>query len=124
MHTVQQMNPTVKYFESLCTNGVTLGCQIRSFVGEYLRREFSIAEENLKTYSTLGEVGEILRKAPKKGGVAAIFDEIPYMRIFLASQCGYTTVGPIYRIGGFIFVSFFRSSIICPNSNAFCFFHD
>ena len=100
-----------------------VGYQIRSFVGEYLHKEFGIAKENFKTYSTPEEARESLRKGPKKGGVAAIFDEIPYIRIFLASQCGYTMVGPIYKTGGFGFVSSCKSSILCLNSNAFHFFH-
>ncbi|KAJ9702835.1 hypothetical protein PVL29_004534 [Vitis rotundifolia] len=40
-----------------------------------------------------------------KGGIAAAFDEIPYMKIFLAKYCSkYTTVGPIYKFDGFGFV--------------------
>ena len=40
------------------------------------------------------------------GGVAAIFDEIPYIKLFLAKFCSmYTMVGPTYKTDGFGFVS-------------------
>jgi hypothetical protein len=121
--TVQKLNPTVKNVESLKASGEPVGYQIGSFVAEYLQKELGIAKENLRAYSTPEEAGEALSKGPKNGGVAAIFDEIPYIRIFLASQCGYTMVEPVYRTGGLGFVSSFKSSIICLNSDTFHFFH-
>ena len=40
------------------------------------------------------------------GVVAAIFDEIPYIKLFLAKFCSmYTMVGPTYKTDGFGFVS-------------------
>ena len=107
--TVQKLNPAVKDVESLRTSGAPVGYQEDSFVGEYLREQLQIANESLRTFSTAEEAGEIL----SNGTVAAIFDRIPYIRIFLASQCGYTMVGPIYRTGGFGIVNCFRFSIIC-----------
>jgi len=119
--TVQKLNPTVKDVESLKASGETVGYPTGSFVAQFLRQELGI--KNLKTYSTPEEAGGELSKGPKNGGVAAIFDEIPSIRIFLASHCNYTIVGPTYRTGGFGFVSFFKSSIIYLNFNAFHFLH-
>eukprot|EP00253_Pinus_taeda_P033031 PITA_33031 len=110
--TVQKLNPTVKDFESLKASGDAVGYQTGSFVAQYLQLELGI--KNLKTYSTPEEAGLALSKGPKNGGVAAIFDEIPYIRIFLASQCNYTIVGPIYRTGGFGFV-FPKGSPLLPD---------
>ena len=39
------------------------------------------------------------------GQVAAVFDEIPYLRLFLSQYCdGYTMFGPVYKTDGFGFV--------------------
>lgn len=102
--TVKQLKPTVKNVDSIRASGEAVGYQNGSFVAEYLHREFGIAKGKLRTYASPEEAGELLSKGPTNGGVAAIFDEIPYIRIFLASQCGYTMVGPIYKTGGFGFV--------------------
>jgi len=123
MLTVQQLNPTVKNVESLRASGVAVGYQNGSFVAEYLNKEFGIAKENLKIYTTAAEAGDALSKGPDNGGVAAIFDEIPYIRVFLASQCGYTMLGPIYKTGGLGFVSSFKSLIMFLNSNSSHIFH-
>ena len=106
--TVQKLNPTVKDVESLKASKEPVGYQNGSFVEQYLQQEHGL--KNLTAYSTLEEAGEALSKGPKNGGVAAIFDEIPYIRIFLASHYGYAMVGPIYRTGGFGFVSSFNMS--------------
>eukprot|EP00253_Pinus_taeda_P021570 PITA_21570 len=98
--TVQKLNPTVKDVESLRASGLRVGYQEDSFVGEYLREHLQIANDSLGTYSSAAEAREALSNLT----FAAIFDEIPYIRILLASQCGYTMVGPIYRTGGFGFV--------------------
>eukprot|EP00253_Pinus_taeda_P011673 PITA_11673 len=110
--TVQKLNPTVKDVESLKASGDAVGYQTSSFVAQYIQLELGI--KNWKTYSTPEEAGLALSKGPKNGGVAAIFDELPYIRIFLASQCNYTIVGPIYRTGGFGFV-FPKGSPLLPD---------
>ena len=55
----------------------------------------------LVNYNSTEELDELF----SKGGIAAAFDEIPYMKIFLAKYCSkYTAVGPIYKFDGFGFV--------------------
>ncbi|GLJ24212.1 hypothetical protein SUGI_0461620 [Cryptomeria japonica] len=102
--TVKQITPTITSVESLRNQGVPVGYQRGSFVRDYLQQHFGISENNMKFYSTREEYKEALTKGPNKGGVAAIFDEIPYIRLFLSQQCGYTIVGPTYRTGGLGFV--------------------
>ena len=63
-------------------------------------------KSQLKQYSTPEEYHGALSKGTHNGGVAAIFDEIPYIKIFLAKYCSrYTMVGPTYKTDGFGFVS-------------------
>eukprot|EP00253_Pinus_taeda_P033447 PITA_33447 len=98
--TAQKLIHRIKNVESLRDSGAPVGYQEHTFVGEYLRDQLHIAKESLKTFSSAEEAGEAL----SNGTVAAIFDEIPYIRIFLASQCNYAMVGPIYATRGFGFV--------------------
>ncbi|XP_059076346.1 glutamate receptor 2.7-like [Cryptomeria japonica] len=102
--TVKQMTPTITSVVSVRDEGVKVGYQKGSFVEEYLEQLFGISKKKMKFYSTPEEYGEALTKGQNNGGVAAIFDEIPYVRLFLSQQCGYTIVGPTYRTGGLGFV--------------------
>ncbi|KAI3895413.1 hypothetical protein MKX03_036147 [Papaver bracteatum] len=61
---------------------------------------------NGEAYYNEQEYAEALSKGSQKGGVAAIFDEIPYLRLFLSKYCDrYAMTGPIYNTNGFGFVS-------------------
>lgn len=63
-------------------------------------------EEKLKSYGTIDEYAEALSKGSGKGGVSAIVEEIPYIRVFLKHHCHkYTKSAWNYRTGGFGFVS-------------------
>ncbi|RVW72750.1 Glutamate receptor 2.7 [Vitis vinifera] len=78
MLTVQQLNPTITDINELIKKG-----------------------ERLVIYESPEELDELF----SKGGIAAAFDEIPYMKIFLAKYCSkYTAVGPTYKFDGFGFV--------------------
>uniref|UniRef100_A0A2N9INE9 Ionotropic glutamate receptor C-terminal domain-containing protein n=1 Tax=Fagus sylvatica TaxID=28930 RepID=A0A2N9INE9_FAGSY len=64
----------------------------------------SFDESKLKSYNTPEEYHEALLNGIHNGGVAAIFDEIPYIKLFLAKYCTrYTMVGPTYKTDGFGF---------------------
>ncbi|XP_078150485.1 glutamate receptor 2.5-like [Carex rostrata] len=57
----------------------------------------------MRGYS-LEEFAGALDKGSANGGVAAIVDEIPYIKLFLAKNCkSYTMVGSIYKTAGFGF---------------------
>ncbi|CAL8990803.1 unnamed protein product [Prunus brigantina] len=61
-------------------------------------------ESKLKALVTIEEYNHALSKGTKNGGVAAIFDEIPYLKLFIAKNCSkYTMVGPTYKTDGFGF---------------------
>ena len=63
-------------------------------------------ESKLKAYETPEEYHNALSLGSNNGGVAAIFDEIPYIKIFLQKYgCKYDMVGPTYKTDGLAFVS-------------------
>lgn len=105
MLTVQQLQPTVTDVKDLIKNGDYVGYQQGSFVLGLLKR-LNFDQSKIKEYNTPDEYADALSKGSKNGGVAAIFDEIPYIKLFLASRCDqYTMVGPTYKTDGFGFVS-------------------
>ncbi|XP_034684069.1 glutamate receptor 2.8-like [Vitis riparia] len=101
MLTVQQLNPTITDINELIKKGKRVGYQYGSFVYEFLIKSMKFDESNLVKYESPEELDELF----SKGGITAAFDEIPYMKIFLAKYCSkYTAVGPTYKFDGFGFV--------------------
>ncbi|CAN6216919.1 unnamed protein product [Urochloa humidicola] len=104
MLTVQQLEPTVTDVKELIRRGDYIGYQEGSFVPSELKK-MNFDERKLKSYSAPEQYAEALSKGSANGGVAAIFDEIPYLKLFLSQYCdGYAMVGPIYKDAGFGFV--------------------
>ncbi|XP_031479882.1 glutamate receptor 2.4-like [Nymphaea colorata] len=105
MLTVQQLQPTVTDIDTLLRDGESIGCQNGSFVRNMLINQLKVPESQLKLYTSPAEYADALVNGSQKGGVGAIFDEIPYIRLFLAKYCrGFAMAGPIYKAGGFGFV--------------------
>ncbi|ESR66690.1 hypothetical protein CICLE_v10007399mg [Citrus x clementina] len=103
--TVDKLEPTFDNLERLRTKDHFIGFQRGCFVGNLLEKQFNFSRSQLKSYGTIQEYHEALSNGSKNGGVTAIFDEIPYIRVFLkAYGSQYTTAGPIYRTVGFGFV--------------------
>ncbi|KXG19505.1 glutamate receptor 2.9-like isoform X3 [Sorghum bicolor] len=103
MLTFQQFQPTVTSVQDLLRNGHFVGYQRGSTV-KYWLEEMGFHKKNLLGYGTVEEYAEALQMGSENGGVSAIFDENPYLKIFLSKYCeGYTMVGPTYRLGGFGF---------------------
>ncbi|XP_010270821.1 PREDICTED: glutamate receptor 2.8-like [Nelumbo nucifera] len=102
MLTVQQLQPKITDVKELIKNGYYVGYQKNSFVLGLLKR-MNLDESKLRPY-TSSEYDEALSKGSQNGGVAAIVDEIPYIKLFLAKYCSkYTIVGPTYKTDGFGF---------------------
>nr|GLL23299.1 glutamate receptor 2.1-like isoform X3 [Ipomoea trifida] len=113
MLTVQQLQPTVTDVKDLIKNGKYVGCQDGSFVSGMLKTVFGTTK--VRHYSSLEEYDEALTKGSENGGVDAIMDELPYLRIFLLKyHRKYTTVGPTYHTAGFGF-AFPRGSPLVPD---------
>ncbi|KAH9291288.1 hypothetical protein KI387_043524, partial [Taxus chinensis] len=87
---VEQTKPAITIVEALVSSGVAVGYQKGSFVGEYLYEHLGISKTTMKSYVTPEEYEEALSKGPDRGGVAAIFDEVLYVRLFLSGCCGFT----------------------------------
>ncbi|KAG0479619.1 hypothetical protein HPP92_010477 [Vanilla planifolia] len=107
--TVEQLQPTVTDVNDLIKNGDKVGYLTDSFVPSFLKR-LNFKETNLIAYNS----PEDYEAALSNGSVVAIFDEIPYLKVFLNKYCGkYAMVGPTYKTDGFGFV-FPRGSPLAP----------
>lgn len=112
MLTVQQLQPTVTDIRELRAKGEYVGFQQGSFVLGFLKR-MNFDESKFKVYTSPEELADLFSKGTANGGIAAAFDEIPYMKLFISQHCSkYTMVQPIYKFDGFGFVSALSSLLI------------
>lgn len=114
--TVQQLMPTVTDVNQLIKTGLYVGYQEGSFVLGILK-QLGFDESKIKVYNSTEELDELFNKGSGNGGIAAAFDEVPYIKLFLTKYCSkYITVEPTFKTGGFGFVSsltlFFSVSLI------------
>uniref|UniRef100_K3YZ13 Glutamate receptor n=1 Tax=Setaria italica TaxID=4555 RepID=K3YZ13_SETIT len=101
MLTVQQLQPTVTNVDELLKTGQSVGYARGSYI-KGLLEELGFDASKIKPYDTPEGYHNVLSKGSKNGGIAALVDEIPYIKLFLAEHCmGYTMVGPIYKTAGF-----------------------
>ncbi|MCD7470993.1 hypothetical protein HAX54_011250 [Datura stramonium] len=114
MLTVQQLQPTITDLNDLIKNGEYVGYQKGSFVKDVLKR-MNFDSSRFRSYSTLEEYNDALSRGSKNGGVGAIVDELPYLRLFLNKYCRkYIMVGPTYKAAGFGF-AFPKGSPLVPD---------
>ncbi|XP_058226993.1 glutamate receptor 2.7-like [Rhododendron vialii] len=102
MLTVQKLKPSITDVRDLIQSKEFIGYPHGSFV-EGLLKNKAFDTSRLKKYFTSEQYDEALSKGRKNGGVAAIFDELPYIKLFLSNPkyCAkYTMVGPIYNTAG------------------------
>ncbi|TXG61269.1 hypothetical protein EZV62_012632 [Acer yangbiense] len=117
MLTVQRLKPRFADVKDIQDHGYFVGYQKDSFVKELLTKQLNFDESKLKPYSTEEEYHQAL----SNGTVAAIFDEIPYIKLFLgkANNCSkYMMIGPIYRTDGFGFAFPLGSPLVSNISRA------
>ncbi|KAB5530023.1 hypothetical protein DKX38_020104 [Salix brachista] len=107
----QGNDPATVDVETLRNTGAKIGCDGGSFVVAYLRDVLNIHPDNIvRIYS-----GDDYAQALINEEIAAAYLEVPYLKVFLAKYCkGFTTSGPIYKVGGFGFF-FQRSSPYLPD---------
>lgn len=99
MLTVPKLEPNVTDVQWLRRTNATIGCDLDSFVNDYLQNVLGL--RNLKNITT----EEAYPGEFESGNITAAFLELPYQKVFLREYCNkYTAVGPTYRNGGLGFV--------------------
>ncbi|KAI6680607.1 hypothetical protein NL676_034488, partial [Syzygium grande] len=102
--TVQRFTPQFVDVQDLIRNRLFVGYQEGSYVRGFLVRQLNFDESRLIPYGSPEEYHEALSKGSENGGVAAIFDDLPCIKLFLAKYCNkYKMVGPTYKTDGFGF---------------------
>lgn len=105
MMTLRQLQPDFTDIYDLMRQGDNVGYKDGSFVAQMLK-DMGFEDAKLKNYSSLQDYNVALSKGSQNGGVSAIFDELPYVQLFLSKYCNkYIMVGPTYKTAGFGFVS-------------------
>ncbi|KAL9239799.1 hypothetical protein vseg_014085 [Gypsophila vaccaria] len=103
MLTVQRLRPTVTGVDELLSTGAYVGVQDGTFVKDLLVQK-GFHESKIVSYSTSDNLDDLLSKGSGKGGIAAVFDEIPYMRLFIAAHPSkYIMMQTMYKTDGFGF---------------------
>ncbi|KAL0359806.1 UNVERIFIED_CONTAM: Glutamate receptor 2.7 [Sesamum angustifolium] len=98
---------TVDQLKFAFSDNYYIGCQEGSFIKQFLTEQLHISALRLRTYSSPEEFHNAMSLGSKNEGIDAIFDEVPYMKVFLNKyDSQYKMVGPTYKTGGFGFVSF------------------
>ncbi|KAM1127260.1 glutamate receptor 3.3 [Malus sylvestris] len=101
--TVQHLSSPIKGIESLKSSDEPIGYQVGSFAEHYLSEELGIPKNRLIALGSPQAYARALQLGPKKGGVAAVVDERPYVELFLSSQCKFRVVGPEFTKSGWGF---------------------
>jgi len=101
--TVQQLKVTD--VNELVNKGEYVGYQKGSFVlGILLGLGFD--KSKILAYNSPEECHELFSKGSGNGGIAAAFDEIPYIRLLMPEyRSKYTVIDLSFKMGGFGFVS-------------------
>ncbi|XP_031385278.1 glutamate receptor 2.1-like isoform X1 [Punica granatum] len=119
--TVERLQPQYVDVQELVRKHHHVGYQKGSYVRELLVRDLGFYESRLVPLNSAEEYHEALSNGIGNGGVAAIFAETPYIKLFLGKYCNeYMMVGPTYKNDGFGFafprgsplVSYFSRAIL------------
>ncbi|CAA0401956.1 unnamed protein product [Arabidopsis thaliana] len=103
MLTVQELRPTVRHMDDLRKSGVNIGYQTGSFTFERLK-QMRFDESRLKTYNSPEEMRELFLHKSSNGGIDAAFDEVAYIKLFMAKYCSeYSIIEPTFKADGFGF---------------------
>ena len=109
MLTMQRLKPSFVDVNQLRLHtDYYVGYLKNSYVRELLTAQLKLNESRLRCYTSPEEYHQALSSGSQNGGVDAIFDEIPFAKLFISKYCSrYTIVGPTYKSDGFGFVSGF-----------------
>jgi ionotropic glutamate receptor len=101
--TVQQLSTGIQGLDGLLASADPIGYQVGSFAKSYMMQELNVPESRLKELN-IDQYANSLRLGPHNGGVAAIVDELPYVDLFLSTNCQFKTVGQEFTKSGWGFV--------------------
>ncbi|CAL5418591.1 unnamed protein product [Camellia sinensis] len=94
--TVQHLTSHIDGIETLKVSDDPIGYQVGSFAERYLNEEIGIPKSRLVPLASPEEYATALQRGPKKGGVAAVVEEQPYIELFLSSHCKFRIVGQVF----------------------------
>ncbi|KAL5198118.1 hypothetical protein ABZP36_001630 [Zizania latifolia] len=100
--TVQQLSTGIQGLDALIASPDPIGFQVGSFAKNYLMQELGVPESRLRELA-INEYASSLQLGPRNGGVAAIVDELPYIELFLSTNCQFRTVGQEFTKSGWGF---------------------
>ncbi|XP_061995128.1 glutamate receptor 2.9-like isoform X2 [Rosa rugosa] len=118
MLTVQKLQPAFTDIKEIQRNGYKVGYQNSSFIKGFLMEHLNFDETQLVPLVTIQDYHNALSRG-NKNRVAAILDEVPYLKLILKKNCSkYTMVGPTYKTDGFGFAFHSGSSLVSYMSSA------
>ncbi|XP_074351595.1 glutamate receptor 3.1-like isoform X2 [Apium graveolens] len=93
-----------------------IGFQDGSFVKEMLTKRLDFNVSKIKSYASVEQYHDALFKGCHNGGVDAILDELPFIKIFLDTygETNYKLQGSSYKTGGIGF-AFPKGSALAPH---------
>ncbi|KAG7034969.1 Glutamate receptor 3.7, partial [Cucurbita argyrosperma subsp. argyrosperma] len=104
--TVQQLSSPIKGLDDLITSEHPIGYQVGSFAYSYLTESLYLPRSRLVPLGSPEEYESALLKGPlKKGGVAAVVDELPYIELFLSGRNDFGMIGQPFTKSGWGFLS-------------------
>ncbi|XP_044463305.1 glutamate receptor 2.2-like [Mangifera indica] len=116
--TVQSLQPTVSDVAELIKRGENVGNQQGSFVVGILK-QLGFKDKNLLVYDSVEECDALFQNGTANVGIAAAFDEVPYIKVFLGKYCSkYSMVDPTFRTAGFGFAFPLGSPLVPEISRA------
>ncbi|KAM7256079.1 hypothetical protein ACFE04_011820 [Oxalis oulophora] len=95
----EQLSSPIKGIDSLVSSNERIGYQHGSFAQNYMIEELNIKKNRLVSLDS----PEAYADALKKGTVAAIVDERPYIDLFLKQQCHFSIIGQQFTKSGWGF---------------------
>ncbi|XP_066389279.1 glutamate receptor 3.4-like isoform X2 [Miscanthus floridulus] len=100
--TVQQLSTGIQGLDSLLSSNDPIGYQVGSFARSYMMEELGVPASRLRELA-IDDYANSLQRGPSNGGVAAIVDELPYVELFLSTNCQFRTVGQEFTKSGWGF---------------------
>ncbi|KAF8035045.1 hypothetical protein BT93_C1157 [Corymbia citriodora subsp. variegata] len=110
---VQNLQPTLTDLDQLLKSGDKVGYPDGSFVYEMLK-QIKFDNSRLVPYHSVEECNALLSNGSTKGGIAAAFDEVPYIKLILSKYCNKYTMILTLKTAGFGFV-FPKGSPLVPD---------